>query len=516
MISPVTNFYYSKRLPDNAVGIAKVVAKPIVPADYVDTFNQMPAAGQIGPGDLGAKAWPVEANVFPAKGLLKPLPVNDDIPVTGESYEFKVENQFVEVTTEWDSKGTYFYYHELPAGTTNVTILDADKKPVEATVKISAGRLYHSLDGKIYWLKYFTENRFHEDLILYNPVMKRGATKRGTAPCVQEGFYGWTHGVIDLPTREEHRIRFLEDNRYRILPPYTGLANDPWYPRVRFNVKPMPREWARMNFSPFRPYMVGTWVPGKLVAPGLIEFERTRIFFDGSKYPHILVFDKDFSIKLALDGNPVSSPDTNGYLYPWEKARFVSCDARNARVQINAEIAEDDVIYGFYFYEEQDLIYTALDINPFTNPDVRNRRIELVYRESSTAPERSIWHRVYDGAGNIIAGLSLEPEDGTAYVIGSIVVGGSVSVNDFTVEDVRVRGGGLKAGHENVPEARNFWDVGYWDGKPYPVKGGLVVYLPAELKARFPEDFIRSAVQATAPMGTIPVIRFYTQDGEES
>ena len=32
-----------------------------------------------------------------------------------------------------------------------------------------------------------------------------------------------------------------------------------------------------------------------------------------------------------------------------------------------------DLVFGFYFYEELDLIYTALDINPFTNPAIRNR-----------------------------------------------------------------------------------------------------------------------------------------------
>lgn len=516
-MKPVTNFYYSKRLPENAVSIARITAAhAVTPEAYIDKLNLFPASGQIGPGDLSAKAWPVEAHFFPAVGLGKPLAVNNDPANTGQSYEYTVQNQFVEVSNKWDDRNTYFYFHPLPAGILQVTILDSKKNPVSSPVLVEEGKLYHTLDGGLYWVKYFADNRFYEEVVQYQPVMRRQATKReGNAPNVAEGFWGWTHGVIDLPNRNEHRIRFTDDNRYQILNPYTSLPNDPWYPRIRFNVKPMPPEWCRMNFAPYRPYMVATWVPGKLVAPGVIEFERKRIYFDGSKYPDVLVFNKNYEIKHALDGNPIGSPETEGYLYPWAKNRFVSCDALNGRVKVNAEIASDDIIFGFYFYEEPDLIYTALDINPFSNPDVRNRVVEFVYRESASSPERSIWHRIYGADGQVIPELSPEPEDGTPYVIGRLVVGGSVSLNEFTVSDLRVRGGGIKDEFVTRPAAANLWDAGYWDGKPYPVKGGLVVYLPVSLKERFTEQFIASTVAATVPVGTVPVIRYYSPDGEE-
>ena len=62
-----------------------------------------------------------------------------------------------------------------------------------------------------------------------------------------------------------------------------------------------------MLFAPYRPFMVGTWVPGKLVADHTLEFERKRIFWDGKKYPDVLVFNKNYEIKYALDGNAVES-----------------------------------------------------------------------------------------------------------------------------------------------------------------------------------------------------------------
>jgi hypothetical protein len=110
--------------------------------------------------------------------------------------------------------------------------------------------------------------------------------------------------------------------------------------------------------------MVAAWVPGKLIDKDVIEFERKRILWNGKKYPHVLIFSKDYELKWALDGNPAEALDTQGYVYPWTRSRFLQCDPRNARVRVNVPIEADDLIFGFYFYEELDLIYTKLDVNP--------------------------------------------------------------------------------------------------------------------------------------------------------
>jgi hypothetical protein len=118
--------------------------------------------------------------------------------------------------------------------------------------------------------------------------------------------------------------------------------------RIRHNVQPQPAEWTRMLFTPFRPFMVGTWVPGKLVAPGVVEFERKRIWWDGKKYPDVLVFSK---IKHALDGNPVESVEKLGYVYPWSRSHFTQIDPLHGRVRVDVDIA----------------------YQPFTNSAIRNR-----------------------------------------------------------------------------------------------------------------------------------------------
>ena len=206
----------------------------------------------------------MEAHYFPAVALDDPLRVNYDTETLGQSYQYTVHNQFIEVTNTWTADGTWFYYHELPTNISQLVILDKNRKPVVVPHFIEGNKLYHTLDGDVYWIKYFTEDAFHEDLVTYFAVLPRIVAKPGAAPRVQPGGWGWTHGVIDLPDRTEYRFRWFADNRYQILDPYTVLPNDPWYVRIRHNVAPRPPEWARMIFHPYRPYLPATWGPANI------------------------------------------------------------------------------------------------------------------------------------------------------------------------------------------------------------------------------------------------------------
>jgi len=163
-------------------------------------------------------------------------------------------------------------------------------------------------------------------------------------------------------------IRWTRPNGYQILPPYGDLPNDPWFPRVGFNINPWAPEWARQLFNPQPPFLLATWVPGKVLSPSIIEFERKRVFFAGGHYPDVLVFDKDYNLKYALAG-----AQGKGLLYNWKYHQFVAIDTLLARVQVAVSLDTTDICYGFYPYQEPDIVYTDLDVNPFTNQNVRNR-----------------------------------------------------------------------------------------------------------------------------------------------
>ena len=78
-----------------------------------------------------------------------------------------------------------------------------------------------------------------------------------------------------------------------------------------------------------------------------------------------------------------------------------------------------------------------------------------------------------------------------------------------------MRGGGLIPSAQNVDQAPSFWDIGYLDGKPYPIGGTLAVYLPFGLLNTMTRTQVQDRVNKTLPMGTLAVIRYYDMNFQE-
>jgi hypothetical protein len=181
-----------------------------------------------------------------------------------------------------------------------------------------------------------------------------------------------------------------------------------------------------------------------------------------------------------------------------------------------------DTVYGFYSYFEPDVVYTALDVNPVTNPSIKNTVICFYYRATSS-PLQEIYHQVFNETGPI-AGMTNDPNPPTwtgqvpssGTVIAEMVVGVSFGIATFEMTDARTRGGGLAPAYQTIPQADNFWDLGYLDGRPYPVGGALVVYLPTRILNTMTRAVVAGIVNSVLPMGTIAAIRYYDPEGNES
>lgn len=139
------------------------------------------------------------------------------------------------------------------------------------------------------------------------------------------------------------------------------------------------------------------------------------------------------------------------------------------------DLEPDDIVFGFYSYVEMDFIYRDLDINPYSNPDVKDKVLRFYHKAGS--PIRSVYHEIVSSDGSIDSTNDPDPGAGTRTDIGQMTVGFSVGVDEISIEDARVRGGGLHPDHHGIEQAQHMWDLGYWDGKPYPLGGGSLVML---------------------------------------
>ena len=160
---------------------------------------------------------------------------------------------------------------------------------------------------------------------------------------------------------------------------------------------------------------------------------------------------------------------------------------------------------------------------------VESERFELMVKLgwNQLDPFHKIFYRVFttDAEGNKVLVLDPYgalltndplPNSPDQEVFAEVVVAFEVGTGDFTVTDARVQGGGLAPQFQSIEDARNFFDLGYWDGKPYPVGGGMVIYLPLTILNSMNRTEVNAKLNAILPLGVLPVVRYYDNAGGES
>jgi hypothetical protein len=501
----VQNFYYTRTLPARSVAIAKVSTPPTSPASLTDINNN-----PYGAGDLSIRK---DATLDASPPDFKAPDLMQSVTISG-STQYRVFNQFFELTNITLSDGTPGYYvHQLPSAVDQqVSILDINGNQVSPAILRVGNLIYHTLDGAPYRVRYVDELGYlHTDLLKYTPAVSLSPFS------TTESTYMFSGRELTVATSDPYFIRFTQNNGYQAITPYNTQPNVPWFARIRFNLTPVTPEWASQTFLPQRPYLLASWVPGTILDSSLIEFERKQIFYDPLHLPDILVYDSNYVIKFALDGSEPGSPPRRGTLFNWQRGLIQFIDPYKARIQVAVDLDPTDIVFAFYSYLEADVIYTTLDVNPFTNPAVKNRIIQFYYKNNGSDPFHYIYHQVIDSVTGPVLGATNDPSpnSGTNHNFATLVIGTGVSVQNFTMTDIRQRGGGLGPTFQTIPQAVNFWDLGYWDGKPYPIGGALAIYVPATILNIMSRAAVQGKVQAALPMGTLAVIHYYNIDGTE-
>lgn len=103
-------------------------------------------------------------------------------------------------------------------------------------------------------------------------------------------------------------------------------------------------------------------------------------------------------------------------------------------------------------------------------------------------------------------------------VVARYSIGSNRGIHDLGLVDTRVRGGGISP--DQLAEARQVYtdinwmfDIGHYDGYPFPGSTSVLIDLPASLLKINGGDFTREEIQSIAKhhlaLGVYPVIRFY-------
>ena len=499
----IVNFYYTSKLPPNSVAIAQVSSANYTSTDLVNINN----LNIVGSGSLGV--WKNTTSLTSPADFIAP-DFNQSVAIH-DSVIYYVGNQLFELTNIVSTDSTpLFYQHSVGVGVENVVILDESENILDVEILIENGLVYHSQPDGLYQLRYVdTDGFIQTEMLLYTPVI----SSTNYSPTNNQ--YTYSNSVLTVFNDEIYYIRFTTKNGYQVLPPYVSLSNVPWFVRIRFGVTPTPPEWGTQPFIPNRPYLLGTWVNGQVLSTSVIQFERRQIYYNPNHLPDILVFDSTNKLKYALDGTALNVASTKGYEYPWKKGLINSVDNYSGRVELAVDLDPTDLVFGFYSYQEPDVLFTEVDVNPFTNPLVKNAQVIFYLKTNGQDVTKFLYYQIQDPTGAIIQTNDNNPTYGTNQIFSEVVVGGSVSISNLTVTDIRQRGGGLISSMQNIPQASNFWDLGFWDGKPYPTAGTMIVYLPVSILTTINKSEIQNRITSILPLGVLAVVKFYDELGNE-
>jgi hypothetical protein len=501
IIEGIAQFGYTRTLPGDAIAIASVSSTLTKPSDLVDVTNTTYL-----PASLGI--WKYSTDDADPADFTCP-DYYQSVVISGVA-EYKVYNQFFQLTNQVDSNGNILWYmHQISASPGPVTlgfvkIIDLSGNLITDFYNVVGNIIYHNLADKPYLVQYTDLHGYiHTNLLQSGPAIAPNQYS------TEYNCYTLIGRTLQVSSTSNYYIRFTQPDGFLAVDPWTSQPNTPWYMRIRFALTPFPTEYATQLFAPVLPYMLATYVPGTVYPQNIVGFERPNIY-TGGQQPNILVFNSDYSIKYAIDGSAPGTPSTLGNQYNWQKGLIYDMDPYNAFVKLSVDIDPTDIVYGFYSYKEPDYIFTAIDVNPITNPVVQNRYVQFYAKTGGSNPLTNIFYQVIDPVTGPVSGATNDPGGGTKHIFSTISVGGDISPSTFTITDARVRGGGLSPKYQDDPSSYSCWDLGFWDSAPYPVAGAIVVYAPATLLNTLTRAVVQASIQAVLPAGVFPCVRYYS------
>ncbi|MCX7610362.1 MAG: hypothetical protein N2043_02085 [Ignavibacterium sp.] len=117
-----------------------------------------------------------------------------------------------------------------------------------------------------------------------------------------------------------------------------------------------------------------------------------------------------------------------------------------------------------------------------------------------------------------------EMEKENILLLGKVQVRPNTKIENVEIYDTRKRGGGLKEAikekmiKEICPESKFYWDIGYWDGEPYPENAVLVIKLPKYILKNhgglFTVEDVHQHIQKHIAFGVFYIIDFIDESLE--
>lgn len=338
-------------------------------------------------------------------------------------------------------------------------------------------------------------------------------------------------------------VQYNDTQKIKVLQPRQIDGNSSWYPRIkngRFerttgeNNQPVVYQYSIPEYyrQKFMPDMGFPYKKIRNEHPEVLNETTIRV----TCTPLFVQFNGEdvTNVKVTVNGKPM---------------RIKSWASFSGMIELDGAITRNDEIYVDYIYEEDSFEYRgyynaeddhfwALDLNP--SKGHFSTIIDPLDGEIKEVPSFSLLNKIVyiylkpstkitlDEDGNelpseVIATSTIfhtfeKIQDTRAVLLAEIRVRPNSNQSNIELIDTRVRGGGLKKEitkaimQEFEAESVHYWDIGYWDGEPYPENAVVSIRLTRSVLKEYGGTFTRPEIEEKLEKylgyGVLPIIEF--------
>lgn len=232
----------------------------------------------------------------------------------------------------------------------------------------------------------------------WDDIDEYGNIVSGRQKFISSSYASGAYYEIKLPSVQEYAYKEIPASRIRVLTPTAADTSLPWNVRVSngsflaslknttstyLTYSYKVAEFASQLYNPYPPYkqqnkQTAIWIHKNLIkAPRNVVYESTLAL-----YTTIVIKDSSGTIYQVLTNDPDKIDTYYASTSILHEDGILSIDRMNGFIEVAAEIASSDIVEVYYFTEEDEYLFSAVDFNPVTNSDILKERI-VIY----TVPE---------------------------------------------------------------------------------------------------------------------------------
>lgn len=383
---------------------------------------------------------------------------------------------------------------------------------------------------------------------------------------------------ITLPTLSTYAFVITTSAKIQIVPPVGLDAKAAWLVEISnatvFNgvYKYYIAEFLNQNWNPLPPFKMVVQELSTVVDKNLVKTNRQNVHedVDSLEFLSLQINDSNGNGVAAFTTSPhlAGSLAENGEVYyKWSsltRKGIRSIDYKTGFIDIDGLTLKSNyqVLVDYYFVETN-YEFALIDFNPLDNPSILDQRVVIFLDPdliTTLAKSQTLYYLITDRTGKVTqsnwynfdnnsqtvrsnghqlyydsipAYASMVPAidlfvntyslegSGQILILGELYVNENSAPSKSTYIDVRQSGGGLRKDKVDSVQMKNdeaqwYWDLGFFDGIPYPGNASYFVEVPTSVLegagGTFHTNLVRDIVARHTAAGVYPVIRAYGID----